>query len=44
VDMIITDLSVFDIEPAGLVLRELHEGVTLDEVRAKTACSFRVAL
>ncbi|MBS4728423.1 3-oxoacid CoA-transferase subunit B [Mycobacterium sp. SM1] len=45
VDMIITDLCVFDVEPGtGLVLRELHPGVTVEDVRAKTACGFRVAL
>ena len=42
VDMIITDLCVFDVLPdgEGLVLQELHPGVTLDEVRAKTGCEF----
>src|SRR4029079_8014452 len=37
VNMIITDLCVFDVLPdaGGLVLRELHDGVTLDDVRAK---------
>ena len=45
VNMIITDLCVFDVELwAGLVLKELHPGVTLDEVRAKTGCEFRVGL
>jgi 3-oxoacid CoA-transferase len=46
VDMIVTDLCVFEMKPdgAGLVLRELHEGVTLDDVRAKTGCPFEVAL
>src|SRR5690242_2916384 len=46
VDMIITDLCVFDVKPdgQGLVLRELHEGVTLDDVKAKTGCPFDVAL
>ena len=46
VDMIITDLSVFDVLPhsEGLVLRELHDGVTLDDVKAKTGCAFEVAL
>jgi len=45
VDMIITDLCVFEVEAgSGLVLKELHEGVSLDDVRAKTGCSFRVAL
>jgi 3-oxoacid CoA-transferase len=43
--MIITDLCVFEVEHGkGLVLKELHEGVTLDEVKAKTAAPFRVAL
>ena len=46
VNMIITDLCVFDVLPhaEGLVLRELHDGVTLDDVRAKTGCAFQVAL
>jgi 3-oxoacid CoA-transferase len=44
VNMIVTDLCVFDVEPTGLVLRELHPGVTEDEVRAKTGCKFSVAL
>jgi 3-oxoacid CoA-transferase len=44
VNVIITDLCVFDVEPTGLVLKELHPGVTVDEVRAKTACKFYVAL
>jgi 3-oxoacid CoA-transferase len=45
VNMIITDLAVFEIvHEVGLVLRELHDGVTLDEVRAKTGADFAVAL
>ena len=41
VNMIITDLCVFEVVPAeGLVLKELHPGVTLEQVRAKTACDF----
>jgi 3-oxoacid CoA-transferase len=45
VNLIITDLCVFEVEPwVGLVLKELHPGVTLEEVKAKTACEFRVAL
>lgn len=44
VNMIITDLCVFNVEAGkGLVLTELHPGVTLAEVRAKTGCSFRIA-
>jgi 3-oxoacid CoA-transferase len=45
VNTIITELCVFQVEPgAGLVLTELHEGVTLEQVKAKTGCDFRVAL
>jgi 3-oxoacid CoA-transferase len=44
VNLIITDLCVFEVEKGGLVLKELHEGVTLEEVKAKTAAEFRVAL
>ena len=36
VQRIITDLGVIDVEPQGLVLRELAPGVTLDQVRAAT--------
>lgn len=44
VDMVITDLCVFDVDPErGLVLTELHPGVTVDDVRAKTGCDFLVA-
>jgi 3-oxoacid CoA-transferase len=45
VNLIITDLCVFEVAPgAGLLLRELHPGVTLEEVRVKTACEFKTAL
>ncbi|BCO38005.1 succinyl-CoA--3-ketoacid-CoA transferase [Mycobacterium heckeshornense] len=45
VDMIISDLCVFDVEPGqGLTLTELHPGVTVEQVRAKTGCDFRVAI
>jgi len=45
VNLLITDLCVFEVVPGqGLVLKELHPGVTLDEVKAKTEASFRVAL
>jgi 3-oxoacid CoA-transferase len=45
VNVVITDLCVFEVEPGkGLVLKELHPGVTLEIVKAKTAAEFRVAL
>ncbi|HET9670802.1 MAG TPA: 3-oxoacid CoA-transferase [Casimicrobiaceae bacterium] len=46
VDLVITDLCVFDVLPhgEGLVLRELHDGVTVEDVRAKTGCDFGVSL
>ena len=46
VDLIITDLCVFavDKKAGGLTLLELAPGVTLDEVKAKTAAPFDAAL
>jgi 3-oxoacid CoA-transferase B subunit len=40
---VVTDLGYFSIGPVGLHLREIAPGVTLDEVRARTGCSFTVA-
>ncbi len=43
VHMIITELCVFEVNPGGgLTLIELHPGVSLDEVRARTGCPFSV--
>ena len=47
VDMVITDLGVFAIDKAnggGMTLIELADGVTLDEIKAKTEATFDVAL
>lgn len=44
VQRIITDLAVIDIEEVGLVLREVVEGVTVDDVRAATGAELIVAL
>src|SRR5215475_10399193 len=45
VNLIITDLCVFEVKQGGgLVLIELHPGVTVDDIRAKTGAPFDVAL
>ena len=44
VDMVITDLAVFSVERgATMTLLELAPGVSLDEVKAKTAAKFAVS-
>jgi len=47
VDLVITDLAVFSIDKhgkSGMTLIELADGVTLDQVKANTEATFRVAL
>ena len=44
VQRIITDIAVIDVTEAGLVLRELADGVTEDEVREKTGAELTVDL
>jgi 3-oxoacid CoA-transferase subunit B len=47
VDLVITDLAVFTLDKHGkdgMALIELAKGVTLDEVKAKTEATYRVAL
>lgn len=43
VDYIVTELAFLEVTEQGLVLREIAEGVTLEEVRAKTEASLLVA-
>jgi 3-oxoacid CoA-transferase subunit B len=46
VDRVITDLAVFDIDKAGgsgMTLVKLADGVTVDEIKAKTQAKFTVA-
>jgi 3-oxoacid CoA-transferase subunit B/3-oxoadipate CoA-transferase beta subunit len=43
VDLLITDLGVFEFGPGGVKLTELATGVSLDEVRAKTEAAFEAA-
>ncbi|EUA68626.1 coenzyme A transferase family protein [Mycobacterium xenopi 4042] len=44
VDMIITDLCVFDVKPGRAYAHRTASRVTVEEVRAKTGCDFRVAI
>jgi len=44
VDMLVTDLAVFDVDAGeGLTLTELAPGVTLEMVEARTGCPIRIA-
>jgi acyl CoA:acetate/3-ketoacid CoA transferase beta subunit len=43
VDLIITDLCVFEVHPTGLVLKELAPGVTEEEIKSKTEASYTVS-
>ena len=45
VSLIVTELAVFKVDRAAgeLLLTDIAEGVTLDELRAKTAADFKVA-
>jgi len=44
VNMIVTDLCVFEVRPEGLVLVDLAPDTTLDDVRDNTEADFLVAL
>ena len=47
VDLVVTDLGVFTIARTGapeMVLVEIAEGVTLEEIKAKTRADFRIGL
>jgi 3-oxoacid CoA-transferase subunit B len=42
VNLVVTDLGVFDVEQGGLVLVDMAPGITVAELRDKTEASFRV--
>ncbi len=42
VNLVVTELGVFDVGRPGLTLVDMAPGVTLDELRAKTEASFEV--
>lgn len=44
VDLIVTDLAVFTVSERGLILREMGEGVTLEEIKNKTEAEFKIEL
>ena len=45
VSVIVTDMAVFKVDRVAgeLELTDIAEGVTLDELRSKTACDFKVS-
>jgi 3-oxoacid CoA-transferase B subunit len=43
VDLVITELAVFEVDSSRLLLRELQPGVSVDQVRAATEAEFEVA-
>jgi 3-oxoacid CoA-transferase subunit B len=43
VDLVITELGVFTIDEAGMMLTELAPGVTADEIAAKTEATYTLA-
>eukprot|EP01035_Chromulina_nebulosa_P017436 gene17436-22988_t len=43
VDLIITELAVFEVTDKGLVLIEYAEGVSIDEIKSKTDAKFHIS-
>jgi len=43
VDLIITEMAVFDFSMGGLTLLEHAEGVSIDDIKKKTAAAFAIS-
>jgi acetate CoA/acetoacetate CoA-transferase beta subunit len=43
VKMIVTELGVFKVNPEGLILTEIHENSSVEEIKANTEADFKVA-
>jgi len=43
VNMIVTELAVIDVRPGGLVLREHHPDVTVEEIKSMTEADLFVS-
>lgn len=43
VSKIITELAVFEVNKDGLILTEISSHSSLDEVKEKTGCSFKIS-
>ena len=43
VDMVITEMGVMEVTPEGIVLTELHQDYTLEEIRAATGCELIIS-
>jgi 3-oxoacid CoA-transferase B subunit len=43
VDLVVTNFGLFEVTKAGLALREIAPGVTVDEVKAATGCNLIIS-
>jgi acyl CoA:acetate/3-ketoacid CoA transferase beta subunit len=43
VDRIITDLCVIDVTKDGLLLVEISEGVSIDDIKRQTGCELKIS-
>jgi acetate CoA/acetoacetate CoA-transferase beta subunit len=43
VDVIVTEKAVFEVTPNGLVLKEVAQGLTADDIQAVTEAEFTVS-